>query len=258
MRGLLIALAMLFASDHGVNAQDASARERVIKGMMSGYEESASAVPGAPNLMELLKTRFPDDTNALADEVLAKAGQADRNALRMMVAGAFVRIQARDGEKLKAAPGASLRAVLEAERGLFQALEPAAPELCKTLISGGGPAQKAATPDIARASLVRLDALLNAIADGRDNPVNARQPPADADYRLLALDARKKGVDTDQWRPLAPDRIAAAPPASICRAMVSVLGAEMAFDGEVGERLMAANAASLLQHSTKPYEEMAK
>jgi hypothetical protein len=240
--GITAALLMLLSAGVGRAEDDAALRARLLQSMRQGYAEAS---PGAPDLIDLLSARFPDDLDALMDKALA-AHKAQRppEQMRAAVAGTFVAIQARDGDKILSAPDADLSAVIAAQGDIVRALDQGHEDLCESLVSGGA-AMAAPTPQIGLLFATRLHRVLTAIANGRDQPVPARVMQDD-DYVDFALAARKRGTDIKAWSVLAADELPDAKPGDVCRALDSTYGAALAAEGELGQRIRADLSHELL------------
>ncbi|MGO4124689.1 hypothetical protein AB4Z01_09815 [Inquilinus sp. YAF38] len=240
--GITAALLVLLSAGVGRAEDDAALRARLLQSMRQGYAEAS---PGAPDLIELLSARFPDDLDALMDKALAAyKAQRPPEQMRAAVAGTFVAIQARDEDKLLSAPDADLSAVIAAQGDIVRALDQGHEDLCKALVSGGA-AMAAPTPQIGLLFVTRLHRVLTAIADGRDQPVPARVMQDD-DYVDFALAARKRGTDIKAWSVLAADELPDAKPGDVCRALDSTYGAALAAEGGLGQRIRADLSHELL------------
>lgn len=240
--GITAVLLMLLSVGVGRAEDDAELRARLLQSMRQGYAEAS---PGAPDLIGLLSDRFPGDLDALMGEALA-ADKARRppDEVKAAVAGTFVAIQARDGDRILSAPDAALSAVIATQGDIVRALDQGHEELCKALVSGGA-AMAAPTPKIGLLFVTRLHRILTAIADGRDRPVPVRVMQDD-DYVDFALAARKRGTDIKAWSVLAADELPDAKPGDVCRALGSTYGAALAAEGELGQRIRADLSRELL------------
>jgi len=236
---LLVQLSIVGA---GHAEDDAALRARLLQSMRQGYAEAG---PGAPDLIELLSERFPGDLDALMSTTLAAyKAQRPPAEVKAAVAGTFVAIQARDGDRILSAPDADLSAVIAAQGDIVRALGQGHEDLCKALVSGGA-AMAAPTPKIGLLFVTRLHRILTAIADGRDRPVAARVMQDD-DYADFALAARKRGTDIKAWSVLAADELPDAKPGEVCRALDSTYGAALAAKGDLGQRIRADLSHELL------------
>lgn len=236
-------------------ADNLAERQKLIERMKQGYAEAAQA-NNVPNLIELLHNRFPDDLNALADQFIPDENGRSRIDIRaapQKVVGLFVQIQSRDGDLIKTAPAASLKAVLEAQRGVVQAAVQENPRMCVKLVTGTE-AEPSPSPEIARWSLLRLIAIFNAIADGRDKPVSSREA-AEADWDALGQDALKRGYDVKSWSLLAPKEARPSRAPAVCAAVLSSLDALLTTDGALGERLLASQVLSSLTRDPAMYRK---
>ncbi len=237
---------------------DAALRTDFIAGMRKGYAESAGPL-NAPNLFDTLEARFPDDFNTFVDELVAvhKSGKpVDAAFARKQVADLLVRIQTRDGERMRSAPAASLEAVIAAQRDLVAALKQDKPELCLALVNPT-PAQQSPSTAIARGSIIRLNALLQAIADGRDKPAAARAVQ-NGDYVALARNAKGRGVDVGAWSVLKAEAARTATPIAVCNALLSSFDAMLSEPGALGERILADQAVALLTVNRDVYRNAVK
>jgi len=176
--------------------------------------------------------------------------------VRQEVADLLVRIQSRDGEWLRSAPTGSLQAVIAVQRELVAALKQDKPELCTALVTQTQ-AQKSPSPAIARGSIIRLNTLLQAIADGRDNPGLARAIN-EGDYVALARNAKSRGVDVGQWSLLETDVARTAAPVAVCDALLSSFDAMLREPGPLGERILADQAVGLLIVNRDVYGDVLK
>jgi hypothetical protein len=240
--GIAAALLMLLSMGAGRAEDDAALRADLLRSIRQGYAEAS---PGAPNLIDLLSNRFPDDLDALMGAIVA-AYKTSRppDEVKAAVARTFVTIQARDGAKILSAPDADLSAVIATQGDIIRALGQGHEELCKVLASGGA-AMAAPTQEIGLLFVTRLHRVLTAIADGRDRPVSARVLQDD-DYVDFALAARQGGTDIKAWSVLAADELPNAKPGDVCRALDSTYGAALAAEGELGERIRADLSHDLL------------
>lgn len=237
---------------------DTTLKAKFIVGMRKGYAESARPL-NAPNLFDTLEARFPEDFNTFVDESVAvlKSGKpADAAFARKEIADLLVRIQTRDGGRVRSAPAASLKAVIAAQRDLVAALKQDKPELCLALVTPTQ-AQQSPSTAIARGSIIRLNALLQAIADGRDKPVAARAVE-NGDYVALARNAKGRGVDIGAWSLLKVEAARTAAPIAVCNALLSSLDAMLREPGALGERILADQAADLLTISRDVYRNAVK
>jgi len=237
---------------------DAALKAEFIAGMRKGYAEAASRL-NAPSLFDTLEARFPDDYNSFVEKFVAlrKSGKPlDPVLARTEVSDLLVRIQTRDGERVRSAPTASLKTVIEAQQGLVAALKQDKPELCTALVTRTG-AQESPSTGIARGSVIRLNALLQAIADGRDKPVTARVVE-NGDYVALARNARSRGVDIAPWSLLKADAAPTAAPIAVCDALLSSFDAMSSEPGALGERILADQVAGLLTINRRVYGDTAK
>jgi hypothetical protein len=226
---------------------DATLKAELIAGMRKGYAESARQLD-APSLFDTLEARFPEDFNAFVEKFVAlrKARKPiDPVVARTEVADLLVRIQSRDGERVRSAPTANLRAVVTAQRDLAAVLKQEKPELCIAMVTQAQ-AQESPSTGIARGSIIRLNALLQAIADGRDKPVAARAAIEDADYLALARNAKSRGVDVGRWSVLTPESARTAAPLAVCDALLSSFDAILSEPGALGERILADQVVDLL------------
>ena len=239
-------------------ADDAALRAELIAGIRKSSAESARQLK-APNLFDTLEARFPDDFNRFVESFVAlrKSGKPfDSVFARTEMSDLLVRIQTRDGELVRSAPTASLKAVITAQRDLVAALKQDKPELCTALVTQTR-AQQSPSTDIARSSLVRLNALLQTIADGRDKPVAARAV-ADGDYVVLARNAKSRGVDVGPWSLLKAEAAPTAAPVAVCDALLSSLDAILSEPDALGERILADRVAGLLTINRDVYGDTVK
>jgi hypothetical protein len=237
---------------------DAAFKADVVAGMRKGYAESARQL-NAPSLFDTLEARFPDDFNTFVEELVAlhKSGKPfDAVFARKAVLDLLVRIQTRDGQRVRSAPTASLKAVIVAQRDLAAALKQDKPELCTALVTQTR-AQQPPSTGIARGSLIRLNALLQAIADGRDKPVAARAVE-NGDYVALARNAKSRGVDIGPWSLLKAEAARAATPVAVCDALLSSFDAMLNEPGAPGERILADQVAALLTINRDVYGDVVK
>jgi hypothetical protein len=239
-------------------ADDATLKAELIAGMRKGYAESARQL-NVPSLFDTLETRFPDDFNVFVENFVAlrKSGKPfDAVFARTEVSDLLVRIQTRDGERVRSAPTASLKAVIAAQRDLAVALKQDKPELCTALVTQTR-AQQSPSTGIARGSVIRLNALLQAIADGRDKPVAARAVD-NGDYVALARNAKSRGVDIGPWSLLKAEAARTATPVAVCDALVSSLDAMLSEPGARGERILADQVVGLLTINRDVYGDVLK
>lgn len=239
-------------------ADDAAFKARLIAEMRKGEADKARQI-GAPSLLDMLQARFPDDFDTFVNKLVAISKThtpPDPAFVRRETANLLVDIQSRYGERLKSAPTASLEAVIAAQRDLVDALKRDKPELCPLSLAPSN-GQQAPSADIARGSVVRLVALLQAIADGRDKPVAARSLQTD-DYLALARNAKSRGVDIGAWRLLKPDVARTAAPVAVCEALLSSLDAMLSEPGTLGERILADQAAGFLTIDRARYDDALK
>jgi hypothetical protein len=254
----LLAFALLFSALAGgaAVADDASVRRDWIEGMRRGFSDKAQGT-GAPNVIDLLETRFPDDLNRFADKFIAQQKSGNPitpSQINIGVARMFVEVQSREADHMMTAPVESLKAVLEAQRELLQAASRDQPQLC-VIMATDSEARPSPTQEIGRLSVMRLAALLTALADGRDKPVGARSA-TDADWEALGTDAVKRGYDVKSWAVLVPDKAKSSPAFGVCAALLSSTQAILTTDGELGERLLASQAHSLLAVDTAVYRRL--
>jgi hypothetical protein len=239
MRRVWFGLAVLMLGVASAPAQDAASRKEIIDGMRRGYLQAAQD-PNAPNLFDVLESRYAADLDRLADAVnaLRQSGTApDSNAARQLVARTLVEVQQRDGDHIKRAPAESLKRVITAQRTLIQAASRDKPDLCVAMVAGG-PSFASPSKAIAHGSAERLIAVLAAVADGRDKPVTGRADPADADYEALAADAVKRGQDVASWAVIDPEAAQTAPAAKVCSGLISLYESILAIEGEAGDRIL--------------------
>jgi hypothetical protein len=239
-------------------ADDAALKAQVIAGMREGYAQLAQPI-NAPNLFDTLEARFPDDFDTFVEKFVAlrKSGKpVDLVLARSEVTDLLLRIQARDGARVRSAPTASLRAVIAAQRDLAAALKQDKPELCTAQVTQTR-AQQAPSAGIARGSAIRLNALLQAIADGRDKPVAARTVE-DNDYVALARNAKSRGVDIKSWSVLEAKAAVTAAPIAVCDALLSSYDAMLSEPGALGERILADQTAGLLAVKREVYGDVVK
>lgn len=232
-------------------ADDAAVRRELIEAMRQGYAAYAASVKASdtPNLINLLQNRYPDDLNSLADSYLPAYYARQNLNPGQITAGyrrLFVEIQRREAGRIKTAPGDSLKAVVKAERGLMQAAARQAPQQCMMFVAGSKGMQST-EGEIGRWNILRLAAILNALADGRDKPVTSRRKAETADRRAMGAGALKRGFDVKSWTVLIPDRAKIAPAAEVCAALISYLDALATTEGELGETLLAAHVSGSLQ-----------
>jgi hypothetical protein len=129
---------------------------------------------------------FPDDLNRFADKFIAQqqgGKPISPSQINLEVTRMFVEIQSREADRIETAPAASLKAVLEAQGGLLRAASRDQPQLC-VVMATEAEARPSPSQEIGRLSVVRLAAILTALADGRDKPVGARSA-TDADWNAL-------------------------------------------------------------------------
>jgi hypothetical protein len=172
------------------------------------------------------------------------------------VSDILVRIQTRDGERVRSAPAASLKAVLAAQRDLAAALKQDKPELCTALVTQTR-AQQSPSTGIARGSVTRLNALLQAIADGRDKPVAARAVE-NGDYIALARNVKSRGVNIGTWSLLKAEAARTAAPIAVCDALLSSFDAMLSEPGALGERILADQVVGLLTVNRNVYDDAVK
>ena len=202
----------------------------------------ADYTPGAPNFADLLADRFPEDLVTLMDAVasLDQASPSFGRQAMAELAKTLAAEQLRYGASLYSAPDADLVAVLETQRDLMAALAAAQPDRCRPGAAGAMP-----TPETRVLFLKRLQQILIAISDGRDDPVPERIPRS-SDFVELARAASEQGVDTKDWAMLKPDQLAAIDPAAMCRAFLSVYKVALGANGDAAERIRAFMAHDLL------------
>lgn len=225
------------------NADPRAERQALLAEMREGY---ARAAPDAPNLLDLLSTRFPADLDGIIEAVTASPLPSPASAQRVL-AQTFVAIQARDGDKLDRAPGTALRQFIAAQRDLLVAAAADGTVSCTTVA-------RAPTPAIARLSILRLYDLLAAIADGRDHPVE-RPAASKDDYVAFAHGAIDKGVDVSRWKGVSDP---ATDPARVCQELISMYDAAVKTEGPLGERILAAFAQDQLTTSMAVYQPVLK
>jgi hypothetical protein len=256
MRLLVLAWLLTVPIAGSALADDSAARRKLIEGMRRGYAQSAGGSE-TPNLIDILQNRFPGDLERLADTFLPdqRAGKPFNGAKAgREIARLVVEIQSREIERIKTAPAASLRAVIEAQRGLLQAASEAQPPLCVVFVSETQ-ARQSPTKEIGRWSVIRLAAIFNAIADGRDKPVPSREA-VDADWDALATDAAKRGFDVKSWALLTPRLAQKSPPAAVCDALLSSLDAIATTPGELGEKLLVTQVSGMLTIDPAVYRRL--
>jgi hypothetical protein len=239
-------------------ADDAALKAEIIAGMRKGYAESARQL-NVPSLFETLEARFPDDFNTFVEKfaALRKSGKPfDSVFARTEVSDLLVRIQTRDGQRVRSAPTESLNAVIAAQRDLAAVLKQDKPELCAALVTQTR-AQQSPSAGIARGSLIRLNALLQAIADGRDKPVAARAVE-NGDYVALARNAKSRGVDIGRWSLLKAEAARTAAPTAVCDALLSSFDAMLSEPGALGERILAGQVVGLLTVNRDVYGDAVK
>jgi hypothetical protein len=146
--------------------------------------------------------------------------------------------------------------VITAQRDLVAALKQDKPELCTALVTQTR-AQQSPSTGIARGSLIRLNALLQAIADGRDKPVAARAV-GDGDYVALARNAKSRGADIGSWSLLKTEAAPTAAPIALCDALLSSLDAMLSEPGGLGERVLADRVVGLLTINRDVYGDAVK
>lgn len=233
MRAIAAAALLLAVSAFAAQADEASDKAFAAD-LASAY---AQALPGAPNVVDLLRDRFPADLAALAQA--AAAPGASRPALLQQT---IATIRTRDGDAVLKAPPESLRALIETDRALIAAAAEGNAPLCPALISGQTPPLPAGPVTLAYAA--RTYRLLAAIADGRDHPVAQRRANPD-DFQSFAAYARRNGISIASWAVLAPTNLANADPAAVCGAMMSIEAAVLATDDALSDRLLADMADSI-------------
>ncbi len=246
MRFIVLVLFLTALTGAAALADDADTRRQWIDGMRRGFAENAKAV-GAPNFIDILQARFPDDLNRFADKFIAeqRAGKPlDPALVYAEIAHMLVAIQSCEADRIQSAPASSLKPVLEAHRELIQAASREQPQLCVVMVTEVE-ARPSPIKEIKRLSAVRLAAIFNALADGRDKPVAARSA-TDADWEALGADAPKRGYDVKSWEVLLPDKARSSPAPQVCAALLSSTEAILTTSGELGERLLAAQAQDLV------------
>jgi hypothetical protein len=227
-------------------------REQIIKDINEGFAEKAGG--DAPNLVDLLATRFPQDIDVLVDLVRQNSNKhPDPADIRLKIASAFAAIQAREAKRLLAAPSGNLKAVLVAHRNLIRAAS-ASPEFC-LLFVGESKAVIPPSREVALLSLVRIHALLTALADGRDIPVAERRAATDDDYAAFAKAAKAKGYDIASWSVLSAGQRDAGSAPSVCAALISSTEAEIDVDGELGDIIRADQASGFLVSDVSVYAD---
>jgi hypothetical protein len=239
-------------------ADDAALRAEIIAGMRKGSTESARQL-NAPSLFDTLEVRFPDDVNTFVENFVAqrRSGKPyDPVSARTEMSALLVRIQTRDGARVRSAPTASLKAVIAAQRDLVATLKQDKPELCIVLVTQTR-AQQSPSTGIARGSVIRLNALLQAIADSRDKPVAARQVE-NGDYVALARNAKSRGVDIGPWSLLKADAARTAAPSTVCDALLSSFDAMLGEPDALGERVLADQVVGLLTVNRDVYSNAVK
>jgi hypothetical protein len=228
-------------------ADDAALKADVIAAVRKGFAKFGGQ-SNTPNLFDTLEARFPNDFNTLVEDIVAvhKSGKPlDSVFAPTEVSDRLVRIQTRDGERVRSAPTASLKAVIAAQRDLTATLKQDKPELCTALVTQTRVQQSLSTAGIARGSVIRLNALLEAIADGRDRPVAARAVE-NGDYVALVRNAKSRGVDTGSWSLLDAEAARTASPIAVCDALLSSFDAMLSEPGALGERILADQVVGLL------------
>jgi hypothetical protein len=254
----MLMIAGVLQASEKLRMNDAALKAQVITGMREGYAQLAQPI-NAPNLFDTLEARFPDDFDTFVEKFVAlrKSGKpVDTVLARSEVTDLLLRIQARDGARVRSAPTASLRAVIAAQRDLAAALKQDKPELCTAQVTQTR-AQQAPSAGIARGSAIRLNALLQAIADGRDKPVAARTVE-DNDYVALARNAKSRGVDIKSWSVLEAKAAVTAAPIAVCDALLSSYDAMLSEPGALGERILADQTAGLLAVKREVYGDVVK
>jgi hypothetical protein len=237
---------------------DAAIKAEIVAGMRKGYAESARQL-NVPSLFDTLEARFPDDFNTFVEKFVAlrKSGKPlDPVLARTEVSDLLVRIQTREGERVRSAPTASLKAVIAAQRDLAAALKQDKPELCTALVTQTR-AQQSPSAGIARGSVIRLNALLQAIADGRDKPV-ATRAVENGDYIALARNAKSRGVDIGPWSLLKAEAARSAAPIAVCDALLSSFDAMLSEPFALGERILADQVVGLLTVNRDVYGDAVK
>jgi hypothetical protein len=248
-----VAISLALVLNLPASAQDDAARKRIIEEIRRGAAEAAGSA-GAADWLDVLEKRFPADYNALMDQLVAKGTMRDA---KQATARLIVEIQRRDGDHIKRAPTPALRAVLEAQRSVMDAVARHNPELCKTMLTGSS-AFTAPSPDIARTSAAQLIAVFDAIADGRDEPVASRGEVTDADYEAFGREALKRGIDVASWSVLDPEETKSASGPAVCNAMLSSFDAILATEGVLGEKLLVDQATGLLRTDMGFYQNAIK
>jgi hypothetical protein len=241
---LVFGFAMLIGGP--VTADDNAARRELIEGMRRGFADAAKG-SDVPNFIDILQSRFPEDIDRFAGAFLAdrRAGKpVDPTRMPRDIARLFVEIQSREAARIKTAPSASLKAVMDAQRSLIQAASRKQPQLCVAFVTEAE-ARPSPVKEIGRASGVRLAAIFNALADGRDKPVASREA-SDADWTAFGEDALKRGFDVKSWSKLEADEAKTAPAPEVCAALLSSLDALASAEGERGDRLLVSQVTDLL------------
>jgi hypothetical protein len=202
----------------------------------------------SPALMQVLQSRFPDYVKVTADRLhAAPPGVPAAVPLADMLAS----IQSHEGDKLIYAPDDSLRAIFVAQADLATALSKAQPGLCGAL-AGASQAFHPPTLDIADLNDKRTAAILTAIADGRDHPVEGRRANPD-DYAAFTRDAKQGGIAVGTWAVLSPSVLRTAPSSEVCAAIISVSNALVAGHDALTPKVMTDMAEDMLVRDATTY-----
>jgi hypothetical protein len=229
---------------------DAAYKAKAVADMRKSYAEAARRLD-APSFVDTLEARFPGDFNTFMEKLIAveKSGKRlDAVLVQTEISDLRARILARDGERVRSAPAASLKAVIAALRGQVAAFRQDKPELCTTPMNQTQAQQFASAgvaPGITRSSMIYLNALYQAIADGRDKPIAARAVE-NGDYVALARNARSRGMDIGSWSLLRADAARTAAPIAVCDARLSAFDAMLSEPDALGERILADQASQIV------------
>lgn len=256
MKSILLAVGLAMLIGGPAMADDAAARRELIEGMRRGFADAAKGAD-VPNFIEILQSRFPEDLDRFAGAFLSEQStgkRADPGRMQKDIARLFVEIQSREAERIKTAPAASLKAVMDAQRSLIQAASRGQPALCVTFVTETD-ARPSPLKEIGHASALRLAAIFNALADGRDKPVAAREA-SDEDWTAFGKDALKRGFDVNAWSKLEPAAAKTAPAPEVCTALLSSMDALASTEGELGEKLLVSQISDFLTIDPAVYRRL--
>lgn len=192
---------------------------------------------------KVMKERFPEDYQAMIEQALGRLTDKSktRREIELSVAHLAASVRVKHGNNIAYAPSELLKQVLRTQvevmrdvQAKFGAVE------CARMANLGIGATSVDTKSIRQTMDLAAEAIMMAIAEGRDAPV-LRLPPEDEDYTPLTEAMLAQGVPAEAMESIGNEK----PDDSDCAHFIIMMNAAVELPGTAGDRVRAAFAKDI-------------